>query len=267
MTATMLVTLSSSGLSPGPDTTGVDRRVASPAMSTSSLALPHSGILAWWLTAWLRGHEQTDHVLDALADDTHLLEGGSALDLLARCRATGASYAGLALPVDGDLLGLGGPRDFNEAALDAGQAVVVGGLGLVPEQRGETVQWRVLEADRRQLPDVGEADRALRETLLGTAADLADLDVARWRPEAADALMNLHHRPRLDAPLGTPARCADLAARGLQAWAVVDLALVDDGGALSSYEVERRRGLLQPLGRAARRAVVAACSPEVWPPG
>ena len=233
--------------------------------SSPSPALPHSAVLAWWLTAWLRGHEQTDHVLDALAEDTHLLEGGSALDLLARSRASGASYAGLALPVDGDPLGLGGPRDFNAAAMDAGQAVVAGPLGLVPEEKGETVQWRAFAAERRQLPDVGEADRALREALLGAADDLAALDVARWRPEAADALMNLHQRPRLDAPLGTPPRCVDLAARGLQAWMIVDLALEDDGGALSSYEAERRRGLLQPLGRAARRAVVAACSPEVWP--
>ena len=229
------------------------------------LALPHSAVLAWWLTAWLRGHEQTDHVLDVLAADTQLLAGGSALDLLTIARASGASYAGLALPVDGDPLGLGGPRDFNAAAMDAGQAVVAGSLGLVPEEPGETVQWRPHDAAPRQLPDVGEADRTLRETLLGAAGDLADLEVARWRPEAADALMNLHHRPQVEAPLGTPPRCVDLAARGLQAWAIVDLALVDDGGALSSYEVERRRGLLQPLGRAARRAIVAACSPEVWP--
>jgi hypothetical protein len=234
-------------------------------MSRTHLALPHSATLAWWLTAWLRGHEQTDHVLDALAADTHLLAGGSTLDLLVRARATGASYAGLALPVDGDPLGLGGPRDFNSAALEAGQAVVVGDLGLVPEEQGETVQWQSHEASRRQLPDVGEADRTLRGALVGAAGDLADLEVAKWRPEAADALMNLHHRPSLDAPLGTPPRCVDLAARGLQAWAIVDLALVDDGGALSSYEAERRRDLLQPLGRAARRAIVAACSPEVWP--
>jgi len=204
-------------------------------------------------------------VLDFLADGGHVVRGGSLVDLLGDLRRSQTSYAGLALPVEGDPLGLGGPMAFNAAALDAGQAVLVGVIGLVPEEVGETVQWTVQPAAPRQLPDVGEADRALRATLAATADDLADLDVSRWRPEAADALMNLHHRPTLDAPLGTPAVCAALAARGMQAWAIADLALQDDGGALTSYDAEQRRGLLQPLERAARRAVVAACSPEVWP--
>ena len=49
--------------------------VASPAMSTHvgptppHYSLPHSAVMAWWLTAWLRGHEQTDTVLDVLGDD------------------------------------------------------------------------------------------------------------------------------------------------------------------------------------------------------
>ena len=228
-------------------------------------SLPHSAVMAWWLTAWLRGHEQTDTVLDVLGDGAHFAATGSLVDLLGDLRRSEASYAGLALPVDGDPLGLGGPVAFNSAALHAGQAVVVGRIGLVPEEVGETVQWHAHVAARRQLPDVGEADRGLRATLMATANDLSDLEVARWRPEAADALMNLHRQPVLDAPLGTPGLCVELAARGMQAWSIVDLALQDDGGALTSYDVERRRGVLQPLERAARRAVVAACSPEVWP--
>ena len=77
--------------------------------------------------------------------------------------------------------------------------------------------------------------------------------------------MNLRHLPALVAPSGTPPRCVDLAARGLQGWTIVELALADDGGALSAYEIEARRAALQPLERASRRALVAACSPEVWP--
>lgn len=235
-----------------------------------SLSLPVSADLAWWLTAWLRGNEPTDHLLDAFGDRGHVVAGledgdGGMLDLLLLLRRNGDAAAGLALPREGDPVGLGGPRELNDAALEAGEAVIVGALGLVPEDDGEVITWHAHRADRRQLVDVGEADRSLRAALLAAAGDLAALDVARWRPEVADQLMNLHHTPRLDAPAGTPARCVDLAARGLQARAIVDLALEDDGGALSSYEVEARRGLLQPLEQAGRRAVVAACSAEVWP--
>ncbi len=238
-----------------------------------SLELPLSARLAWWLTAWLRGTEVSDHVLDAVTegDLAHtvvgLPQGGTTLlELFAETRRSGAHGAGLALPVEGDLLGLGGPRLFNEAAIEAGEAVVVGPWAVVPEVVGEVVRWQVFPSQRRQLPDVGEADRTMRGALSQAATALADLDVARWRPEVADELMNLRHRPELVSPLGTPAVCVDLAALGLQGWAIAELALADDGGALSAYEISARRATIQPLERAARRAVVAACSPEVWPP-
>jgi hypothetical protein len=62
-----------------------------------------------------------------------------------------------------------------------------------------------------------------------------------------------------------PARCAELAARGLQALGIADLALADDGGALSAPMAARRRAAIAPLDLAGRRALVAACSPEAWP--
>jgi hypothetical protein len=69
------------------------------------------------------------------------------------------------------------------------------------------------------------------------------------------------------APPGVPSRCIDLAGRALAARAIVDLALEDDGGSVSLSEAQARQAALLPLERAARRALVAACSPEVWPPG
>jgi hypothetical protein len=45
----------------------------------------------------------------------------------------------------------------------------------------------------------------------------------------------------------------------------VELALVDDGGAISVAEATERRSALVELERASRRALVAACSPDVWP--
>ena len=53
----------------------------------------------------------------------------------------------------------------------------------------------------------------------------------------------------------------------LQAAGIVELALADDGAAVSAGEAAERRLALRSLGTAARQALVAACSPEVWPPG
>lgn len=238
--------------------------------------LPVSGVLAWWGTAWLRGRVVTDLVLDAvLGDDaTHVVAGLDGTDgpvslsrALAELRIGGASWLGLALPEAGDPVGIGGPAEFASAALEAGEASVAGEVGLVPRRVGGAVEWSAYAAEPRQLTDVGEADRMLRRALTEAATALADLEVARWRPEAADALMNLHHAPRLHPPPGTPPRCVDLAARSVQARAIVELALEDDGGAVTAAEASSRRAALLPLAAAARRGLVAACSPDAWDPG
>lgn len=241
--------------------------------------LPVTVRLAWWGTAWLRGVVVADHLIDAVLgedaihqfrfpdESTEALVSG-----LSRLRNIGADAIGVALPVEGDLLGLGGPAGFNAAALDAGEAALavdavgfpVGGL--VPVRVGAAVTWEVMVAARRQLPDIGEADRALRAEMTQAADALARLDVARWRPEVADLFLNPRARRQPEPPPGTPPRCAELAGRALFALDIVALALVDDGGALTVFEAEKRRSALIPLERAARRGLVAAASPEVWPP-
>lgn len=244
-----------------------------------SIPLPASARLAWWGTAWLRGQVVTDLAVDAIIgeDATHLVAApvgdGPAVGLaigLGELRAAGLETLGLAWPTDGEPVGLGGPPVFNTAALDAGEAVVGTGPGairaLVPRREGAVVVWQRFAATRRLVTDVGEADRRLRGALVEAARELAELGVARWRPEVADELMNLRRTPALPAPPTTPPRCVELAGRALQAAGIVDLALEDDGAAVSLSEAERRRQALRGLASAARHALVAACSPEVWPP-
>jgi len=263
----MAVTLSTGSAAPG---SGVSSPGVTAQPATRHPALPVSATLAWWATGWLRGLVVTDLALDAVTADGRLhvgVDGEPLAGLLGRLRAAGSTGCGLALPVEGDPLGLGGPAELTGAALDTGEAVVApeAGLALVPDVGEEVVTWRVLPARPRQLPDVGEADRALRRTTIEAAEALASLDVARWRPEAADLLTGTRRAP-LPAPEGVPARCVELAGRALVAEAVVEVALADDGAAVSASEIMQRRAALDPLERAARRALVAACSPEAWPP-
>ncbi len=251
--------------------------------------LPVSARLAWWGSAWLRGTVSPDvAVTEILGQDaTHRVEGlpgeegtvGLAL-ALGHLRARGGTGLGLAWPTPGDPVGLGGPPALNAAALEAGEAAVGAADAFVPRREGAVIVWTRHPTAPRQLTDVGEADRRLRAALVDAAARLAGLDVARWRPEVADALMDLRRLVPVPAPDGTPVRCVGLAARALQAATIVELAvgadpgagLPDDltdlagGGLVTAAEADVRRSALRDLDSAARHALVAACSPEAWPP-
>ena len=186
-----------------------------------------------------------------------------ALNLL---RAAGAREAYLALPVPGDPIGLAGPPSFNESALEAGEAVVLAGagIGLVPAYVGPAVQWSVLTAQSPPPADLGEADRGLRAALIEAAESLAALDVARWKPEIADALIDIRKIGQGkgdDLAPGYDARAVKAAATARRCLAIADAALEDDGAAVTGAEADARRRALVELAAAARRALVAACGP------
>lgn len=263
----------------GQPTDTLPRTYAEPVPAADPL--PRSVRLACWYAAWAAGACSLDDARDGVVggDAAHDVlglpgpAGGAPTDeavplvlALGRLRSSGGRTATPALPVPGDLVGLAGPPRFNADALEAGEAVLLPGcgLGLVPTVVGAGVTWQVSPAAEPTAgPDAAEAEQDLRETLLESSARLADLDVARWRPEAADGLRAL--RATSDQPLATgfgprAQRLASLARRCLS---IVDLAITDDGGSVSAYEVAARQDALARLERSARHALVAAASAPV----
>ncbi len=234
--------------------------------------LPASARVACWINAWLAARVSADSVISGLAGHGLGTEfigptPGSRLSpalFLGELRAWEVRRASAALPVPGDPLGLGGPAGFNADVIDAQEGVVLHGadLGLVPVRAGSVLSWRVeVATPPTYLPDVAEADRTLRLAMTEAADELANLDVASWRPEVADELMNLRRPPTFEegAPFAS-SRSARVVHEALRAGSIVALARVDDGGAVSVSEAAQRAAALQPLDRAARAAVVAAAS-------
>jgi hypothetical protein len=246
-------------------------------MTTTATGLPESVRFALWYSAWAAGRVSLDDARDGVVagDGAHDVVGldvvGPSGDpepvpvivALGRLRATGAAGAGVALPAPGDPLGLAGPVAFNAEALEVGQAVLLGdaGMGLLPARVGSGVIWRCVPANGRpQVPDLPEADTGLRAAMLDAAERLARLDVARWRPEVAEELVSLRRSAELPVPVGMAPRAQRLLALAQRCRGIVELALADDGGALTAAEADARRATLAPLDRAARRGVVAACA-------
>ncbi len=227
-------------------------------------SLPVSALLATWLDAVRAGLAGPDDLSDAVrGDDPHHLVTGLPERGVLELHELPAALAGpisLAVPAPGDLVGLGGPAAFNIAATDAGEAVVAGHVGLVPEVDARTVVWRAHHADRVPWFDERETAAGLKVVLADVTRRLVDLDVAAWQPDIPDLLLNLRHRAPLPLPPGCDARRVETTERAVLCLDIVELAREGEGGAVSAYEMDRRRVALDDLDRAARRALVGACS-------
>lgn len=223
-----------------------------------------SAVLAAWLGAVRAGHAGPDDLADAVrGDDPRHLVAGLQETRTLELHELPAALKGpisLAMPAPGDPVGLGGPASFNLAALEAGQAVVVGDVGLVPEEDARTVVWQAHPAGRVPWVDERETASELRVALLDVTRRLADLDVVAWQPDIPDLLLNLRHRAPLPLPPGYDARRVETTERAVLCLDILELARSDEGGAVSAYEMDRRRAALADLDRAARRALVGACS-------
>ncbi|MFC1419688.1 hypothetical protein [Streptacidiphilus cavernicola] len=251
---------------------------------------PRSGRLVAWGNAWLNGATSPDHAADGIrgTDDRHAVEGvdgadGAGLTLaLGRLRALGATGLRLALPTAGHPLGLTGPAGFNQQALAVGEAVLTVGaplpLGLVPEVVGHgpegdrliRVLWRAAPVEPgvpADVPQLRDAERELAEALREATALLMRLDVAGGGPAVQRALEAYRRRrePELLAP-GYPPRAVRVLQSARQVRALLALAAVDHGAAVSAGEMTAREAAMRPLGRAARRATVAAYNAMVDEP-
>lgn len=256
-------------------------------MSWSAPVPPRSALLACWATAWLAGDASLPDLVTHVTawDDDHLVTGLWVDDLpleqaCGRLRADGVRRLRLVLPAPGDPLGLPGPGPFTSAALAAGEGVLAlqedgRGTGLVPTVTAHgseldgtvtTVLWTahpVALAGPDQGPFLHEAEHDLRIGVVEAARALADLDVARWRPELGDALHDLRRAARRgldddELPGSWPARARQVLVTARQLAGIVHLASQDHGGALDSFQTTERDRVLRELSRVVRRARVAA---------
>ncbi|GAB2958903.1 hypothetical protein GCM10027280_54550 [Micromonospora polyrhachis] len=257
----------------------------SPATGAATLAPRRSSRFVAWVRAWRAGLVPYDEVADEVAgDEEHLVADapGTWTDVPLREALPALSKLSpddirLVLPAPGDPRGLPGPGPFAGAALEAGEAVVARGLGLIPEVRNhtsgsgvsfETVLWRVYPlpesapAASANQPGAAEAEAALSVALAEATAALTRLDVAQWRPELAGALAALR-RPDsgTDLPPGFDPRSRRLFARASVLDRVLALAeTAAPGGAVNGYEAQQRDAALRPLTTACRQALAAACN-------
>jgi hypothetical protein len=248
---------------------------------------PRSALLAGWGNAWLAGDVGLSEFVERVAamDDDHTVTGLWVDDLAleqaaGRLRADGVTRLRLVLPAPGDVVGLPGPGPFTTASLGASEGVIAlredgSGTGLVPAITAHgsafdgtvtTVMWTAYDVSSVG-PDPGpylhDAEHDLRRGLVECVELLRGLDVARWRPELAEALQDLRSQARRgidddELPGSYSIRARQLLVQARQLAGVLSLATVDAGGAVNTRETIAREQALRGLERLVRRARIAA---------
>jgi hypothetical protein len=244
-----------------------------------------------WASAWLQGTAAADDVLDALsawetehhiaAFDQRTAErlelptrdepAAAPAMLLAALRRVGVRGGGIVLPVPGDVRGLGGESDFAAAAMNAGEAVVLGdaNLGLVPARIAQgMLRWTVFECPdgppREQL-SIAEAENELAGSMRSAATALIELGVAKHRPNVRGEIEQIAaSRPRPGWPTGMPSRAQRVLARADELEAILTVAATEaPGAALSAKTARARETVLRPLQHAVRGARATAVDEAV----
>jgi len=190
--------------------------------------------------------------------------------------ASGPREVAAVLPAPGDVAGV--PAAVSRRAVDAAECVLVhtagGALAAVPVveqfgsplEPGHLVRWEVTTVpDWRTalagtLGSLADAERELRLALISATEALASLDVARWRPDAAEAIAALRSDAglRWPVPPSLDGRRIRVLASAARLRAIVTLATADDGGAVNLWQADQRSAALREVDRAARRAMSAA---------
>ncbi|WP_159622391.1 hypothetical protein [Ruania rhizosphaerae] len=191
-----------------------------------------------------------------------------------------------ALPVPGEI---GVPAALADETSVAGEAIVAVGTAAGPTvvalphvlefgsawEPGAMVTWHLRrDSGRVPVPDsAADARRSLTEALEIAIDALTRMDVARWRPEAAEQIADLASgvvpsdlARRL--PERVDRRRVDLLVRAARLDAIVRLASQDHGAAVNAWQVDQRSAAMRHVATAARRAMVAATisAPAPQPP-
>lgn len=253
-------------------------------MQRPGVGLPRSVHLAVWIphvddpadvrTA-LAAVEQDDEPHTVSGVDGVEVPGPALADLLVEWGGTTSAVAA-SLPVPGDVGGV--PATVSAHAVDAGEAVLVDGpMGphcLVPEivefgsvhEIGHMVTWQVHASPPWALGLVGalgsvnDAEGELRSALLTATEALDSLDVARWRPDAAEVISSLRSPvdPGWRLPTGMDQRRARVIALAARLRTIIGLTAGDSGGAVNQWQADQRAAALHHIDDAARRAMAAA---------